>query len=92
MAIGSRIGTRMVIAAMVSRKQPTTSTSMLTRIRNTHLLSVSPRMASDISCAAWLTVSSQAKTEAAVTMKSTEAVVSMVSKLALASDLKVIER
>ena len=82
----------MVMAAMVSRKQPMTSTRMLTRIRNTHLLSVKPRMASDMSCAAWLTVRSQAKTEAAVTMKRTEAVVSMVSKPALASDLKVIER
>ena len=52
----------MVMAAMVSRKQPITSTRMFTRSRNTHLLSVKPRIASDIICAAWLTVSSQAKT------------------------------
>ena len=49
-------------------------------------------MASDRSCAAWLTVSSQAKIEAAVTMNSTEAVVSIVSKVALASARSVIER
>ena len=49
-------------------------------------------MKSDRSWAAWLTVSSQAKIEAAVTMNRTEAVVSMVSKVALASVFKVIER
>ena len=90
--MGSRIGTRMVIAAMVSRKQPTTSISMLTRIRNTHLFSVSEVMKVENTCAAWLTVSSHAKIEAAVTMKSTDAVVSIVSKLALASVAKVIVR
>ena len=36
----------MVIAAIVSRKQPTNSISRLTRIRNTHLLSVIDRMPS----------------------------------------------
>ncbi len=77
----------MVIAAIVSRKQPTTSIRMLTRIRNTHLFSVSAKMKLENTCAAWLTVSSQAKIDAAVTMNSTEAVVSIVSKLALASVL-----
>src|SRR3954451_5412294 len=90
--IGSKIGTRMVIAAMVSMKQPTNRIRMLARKRNTHLLVVSPRIASERIWAAFETVSSQAKIEAAVTMKSTEAVVSMVSKVALASVLKVIER
>ena len=39
-----------------------------------------------------MTVSSQAKIDAAVTMNSTEAVVSMVSKVALATVCSVIER
>ena len=42
--------------------------------------------------AAWLTVKSQAKIDAAVTMNSTEAVVSIVSKLALVSVLTVMVR
>ena len=49
-------------------------------------------MKSDRIWAAWLTVRSQAKIEAAVTMNRTEAVVSMVSKVALASVFQVIER
>jgi hypothetical protein len=39
-----------------------------------------------------VTVSSQPKIDAAATMKSTDAVVSMVSKVAFASSLNVIER
>ena len=56
------------------------------------MLSVIEKMKFENIAAAWLTVSSQAKIEAAVTMKSTEAVVSIVSKVALASDFMVIER
>ncbi|MOA50539.1 hypothetical protein D3C78_1735650 [compost metagenome] len=80
------------MAAIVSRKQPTNNISRLTSTRNIHLLSVIVRIAADRSCAAWLTVRSHAKTEAAATMKSTEAVVSMVSKVDFASVLKVIVR
>ena len=90
--IGNRIGTSTVMAAMVSMKQPTNRTRRLASKRNTHLLWVKPRMASDRSCAAWLAVRSQAKMEAAVTMKRTDAVVSMVSNVALASERSVIER
>ncbi len=90
--IGSRIGTRMVIAAMVSMKQPTNRIRMLASSRNTHLFWVIPSIASVRVCAACDTVSSQAKIEAAVTMNSTEAVVSMVSKVAFATVCSVIER
>ena len=90
--IGSRIGTRMVIAAMVSMKQPTNRIRMLASSRNTHLLWVIPSIASVRIWAACDTVSSQAKIEAAVTMNSTEAVVSMVSKVAFATVCSVIER
>ena len=53
---------------------------------------VIPRIASVRICAACDTVSSQAKIEAAVTMNSTDAVVSMVSNVALATVCIVIER
>src|SRR5690606_6360726 len=89
---GNRMGTRMVMAAMVSMKQPTTRISRFASSRNTHLLCVTARMASVSVCAAWVVVSSHANTEAAVTMNSTDAVVSMVSKVALASVRSVIER
>ena len=46
--IGRRIGTTMVMAAMVSRKQPMNSSRRFTRIRNTHLLSVMEKMASEM--------------------------------------------
>ena len=90
--IGSRIGTRMVIAAMVSMKQPTNRIRMFASSRNTHLFWVMPRIAVGQDLRRLATVSSQAKIEAAVTMNSTEAVVSMVSKVALASVCSVIER
>ena len=65
---------------------------MLASSRNTHLFWVMPSIASVSVCAACDTVSSHAKIEAAVTMNSTEAVVSMVSKVALATVCSVIER
>ena len=80
------------IAAMVSRNAPTISSRMFTTIRKVHQLSVSANIASENTCAAWLTVSSHAKIDAAVTMNRTEAVVSMVSKDALARVRKVIVR
>ncbi|MNL85915.1 hypothetical protein D3C87_2144090 [compost metagenome] len=61
-------------------------------MRNTHLLSVRPVIAVESSWAVWLTVSNQAKTEAAATMNRTEAVVSTVSIVALARLLNVIVR
>ncbi|MCY1310519.1 hypothetical protein D9M70_607180 [compost metagenome] len=90
--MGSRIGTRMVMAAIVSMKQPTIRISTLAINRNTHLFCVTLRMPSVSACAAWVVVSSQANTDAAVTMKSTDAVVSMVSNEALAKVRKVMER
>ena len=65
---------------------------MLTMIRKVHQLSVSENMNSENSAAAWLTVRSHAKIDAAVTMNNTAAVVSIVSKLALARLRKVIVR
>ncbi|MNE95245.1 hypothetical protein D3C80_1933040 [compost metagenome] len=82
----------MEMAAIVSRKAPMIKSRMLTRIRKVHQLSVSANMKSENSWAAWLTVRSQAKIEAAVTMNRTEAVVSIVSKEALASARKVMVR
>ncbi|KAG1264790.1 hypothetical protein G6F66_014178 [Rhizopus arrhizus] len=90
--MGSRMGTRIVMAAMVSMKQPTIRISTLAISRNTHLFCVTLRMASVSVCAACVVVSNHAKTDAAVTMNSTEAVVSMVSNVALAKVLNVIER
>src|SRR3546814_18563203 len=75
---GSRIGTRMVMAAMVSMKQPTTRISTLASSRNTHLLWVTARIASVSVWAACVVVSSQANPDAAVTMNSTDADVSIV--------------
>ncbi|SPT39498.1 Uncharacterised protein [Achromobacter denitrificans] len=80
------------MAAMVSMKHPTIRISTLAINRNTHLFCVTLRMASVSACAACVVVSSQAKTDAAVTMNSTDAVVSMVSNDALANVRNVIER
>src|SRR3954467_14060112 len=90
--IGNRIGTRMVIAAVVSMKQPTNRIRTLASARNTHLLWVMLSIQSDSIWAACDTVSNQAKIDAAVTMNSTDAVVSMVSNVAFATVCSVIER
>ncbi|MNK24076.1 hypothetical protein D3C87_423790 [compost metagenome] len=80
------------MAAIVSMKQPTIRISTLAINRNTHLFCVTLRIASVSVCAACVVVSSQANTDAAVTMNRTDAVVSMVSKDALARVLSVMER
>ena len=65
---------------------------MLTSSKKTRGLLVIERIQSARTWAAWVVVSSQAKMEAAVTMKSTEAVVSIVSKVACARVLRFMVR
>ncbi len=77
--IGSSTGTRIVIAATGSRKQPTNSIRPLASSRNTHGSCVNPSTQPAISSVVLVTVSIQPKIDAAATMNSTVAVVSMVS-------------
>ena len=90
--IGNKMGTRIVIAAVVSMKHPTRRISKFAKNKKTHLFCVKPRTQSASICAAWLVVNNQAKIDAAVTMNNTLDVVSIVSKVALASPLIVIDR
>src|SRR5947208_15419691 len=90
--IGSRIGTRMVMAAMVSMKQPTNRIRMLASSRNTHLLWVIPSIASVSICAACETVNSHAKMEDADTIKRTDTVISSVPTVRIACYYYVIVR
>ncbi len=73
----------MLIAAMVSRKQPTTSSSRLISSRMMYWLSVSDSSASVASSVSRVVVSTQPNSEAAPTISSTPAVVSMVSIVTL---------
>ena len=77
--IGSRIGTRIVIAAVGSRKQPTNSISALASSRNFHGASANVRIHAAIISVVRVAVSIQPKIDAAATMKSTVDVVSTVS-------------
>src|SRR5882672_10579880 len=83
--IGTRIGTSSVIAATGSRKQPTTSISTFASSRNTQGACVNESTQTATASVTRVTVSSQPKIDAAATMKSTVAVVSMVSIEILAS-------
>ena len=82
-AIGSRIGTRIVIAAVGSRKQPTNSISRLASSRNTQASLVKASTQAAMSAVTPVAVSIQPKIDAAATMNSTVAVVSMVSRQTL---------
>src|SRR6187200_3180542 len=74
-AIGSRIGTRIVIAAVGSRKQPTKSISRLASRRKTHASLVNASTQAAIAAVTPVAVSIQPKIDAAATMKSTVLVV-----------------
>ena len=89
---GNKIGTRIVIAAIVSIKHPTNKINKFASKRNTHFSLVTETIQAVSICAACVVVSSHAKIDAAVTINKTEAVVSIVSKLALIRLRKVIER
>src|SRR5688572_6315895 len=76
---GMSTGTAIRMAAVGSRKQPMKSSSRLTRSRNTHGVSVKAGTHSVTMSVTRVAVSSQPKIDAAATMNSTTAVVSMVS-------------
>src|SRR5437764_7677710 len=76
---GISTGIAIRIAAVGSRKQPTNSNSRLTSSRNTHAELVNPSTHVVTMSVTRVAVSSQPKIDAAATMKSTVAVVSMVS-------------
>ena len=76
---GISTGTAIRIAAVGSRKQPTNSSSRLTSSRNTHGECVKPSTHAVTMSVTRVAVSSQPKIDAAATMNSTVAVVSMVS-------------
>ena len=77
--IGMKTGTRMVIAAIVSMKQPTNSRKTLASSRKTIGLELIDSTHAPTASVAWVVVSTQAKIDALATMNSTVAVVSMVS-------------
>src|SRR5260221_6440025 len=77
--IGRRIGTRIVIAAVGSRKQPTNSISRLASSRKPAGVEVTDSTQLAIISVVRVAVSIQPKIDAAATMKSTAAVVSIVS-------------
>ncbi|MCY1371319.1 hypothetical protein D9M69_584560 [compost metagenome] len=81
--IGSRIGTRIVMAAVVSRKQPTNSISRFASSRNTQASLVKLSTQPAMSAVTPVAVSIQPKIEAAATMKSTVEVDSTVSRQTL---------
>ncbi len=83
--IGMRIGTRSVIAAVGSRKHPTTSMSTFASSRKTQGLCVKASTQAANASVTCATVSSQPKMDAAATMNRTAAVVSMVSMVTLTS-------
>ena len=91
-AIGTRIGTRMVMAAVGSRKQPTNSISKLASSKNTQASWVKPSTQAAMSVVTPVAVSIQPKIEAAATMNSTVAVVSTVSRQTLTNILKLMVR
>ena len=77
--IGMNTGTRIVIAAIVSMKQPTNSRKMFASSRNTSGLSEIDSTQLPIASVTCVVVSTQAKIEADATMNRTTAVVSIVS-------------
>src|SRR5258706_6984515 len=77
--IGISTGTRMLIEAIGSRKQPTTSSSALISNRMMYLLSVRFSSASAPASVSRVVVSTHPNSEAAATIKSTPAVGSVVS-------------
>ena len=77
--IGISTGTRMLIEAIGSRKQPTTSNSTLISKRMMYLLLVRFSSASAPASVSRVVVSTHPNSEAAATIRSTPAVVSMVS-------------
>ena len=81
--IGTRIGTRMVMAAVGSRKQPTNSINRLAISRNTQGSLVKASTQPAIAVVTPVAVSIQPKMLAAATMNSTVAVVSTVSRQTL---------
>src|SRR5216683_5825917 len=81
--IGISTGTRMLMEAMVSRKQPTTSSSTLIRSRMIYLLSVKLSNAAAPASVSRVVVNTQPNSEAAATTSRTPAVVSMVSIVTL---------
>ena len=80
-ATGSSTGVRIVIAATVSMKQPTTSRTKLIIRRMTHGRSETPSSSEAAASGTRFDVRIQAKIDAPATTKSTTEVVSMVSKL-----------
>ena len=89
--IGSRIGTRMVIAAMVRGAADEQDEQVGQQQEDPPVLGQAEDEVGRV-WAAWLAVSSQAKIEAAVTMNSTEAVVYDGVERAFARVRMVIER
>src|SRR5512133_3931004 len=87
--IGTRIGTRIVMAAVGSRKQPTNSISTLASSRNTQGSLVKASTHSAIAAVMPVAVSIQPKMLAAATMKSTVEVVSTVSRHTLTNIFQV---
>src|SRR6266511_4159699 len=77
--IGMNTGTRIVIAAIVSMKQPTKSRKILASSRKTSGLSLIDSTQAAIASVICVVVSTQAKIDALATMNSTVAVVSIVS-------------
>src|SRR5437867_8563401 len=77
--IGTRMGTSIVIAATGSRKQPTTSINTFASSRNTQGVWVKASTQAATASVTRVTVSSHPKIEAAATISSTVAVVSIVS-------------
>src|SRR3954462_10562266 len=81
--MGTRIGTRIVIAAVGSRKQPTNNINKFASSRNTHGLSVNASPQEEIAAVTPVAVSIQPKMLAAATMNRTVDVVSTVSRQTL---------
>src|SRR5688572_26875752 len=79
-AMGKSNGTRMVMAAVGSRKQPTTNISRLANNKNTQACRVNPSTQSASPVVAPVAVSIQPKMEDAATMNITVAVVCTVSR------------
>src|SRR5262252_1226631 len=90
--IGTKIGTSKVIAATGSRKQPRNRISTFASKRNTQGVWVKESTHAATASVTRVTVSSQPKIDAAATMSSTVAVVSIVSIEILASIRRFIVR
>src|SRR5207248_242221 len=82
---GINTGTRMRIAAVGSKKQPTNSISTLASNRNTQALCVNDKTHAATASVTRVAVNSQPKIDAAATMNSTTDVVSIVSIATFAS-------